>query len=246
MESKVPVFNCGKMEHIFLFDGKMYKPEFFSEEAAEAIAKGRFFIKIDGSCGALIRNKEGVFEIYNRYDDSKGKFEGKAPEGYLPLLEGKNTGQYRGHNYYLRLLKRPDEKAPGVKLNKEEKMILSLYKRLDELDLSHLPDFNSIELVGKNFNKTPGVEDNGIALHSDQEIRIAGLHRLKNAQDFLEFFSGFLMGRGDEIYYEGLVIEHEGRWWKIRTEHLVEGKRVKAYDPPRLIGWEKKNEKKSL
>jgi len=234
------MFNCGKMEHIFTFseDGKRYLPQFASKEAEEALKSGKFFIKVDGSCGALVREKEG-WTLYNRFDDTKNKFEGKAPDGFLPLPKGENQDKYQGHSYYLRKLRRPQL---GEKLKGEDKFVSKLYAHLDNLEkrgvLADLPDFSSIELVGKNFNGTnlgPGQGENGITLHSAQILDISrelGSERPKNAELWLEWLVSFLEKEG-VLLHEGLVVENNGRWWKIRSEYICKGK--KRYLPPILL-----------
>jgi len=246
-----PVFTTGKMEHIFEFDqpGKkaMYLPKYTSQEAEEAMNSfERMYMKIDGSCGALIRNDKGEFDIYARFDDTKKKFrddDGKftIPEGYLPLPEGGNSAKYEGHRYYLRKLNRPvetDEKGAPIKLKGEDVFVAQLYKSLDEADpqeLSLLPDFNSIELVGKNYNQTPGVVGNGIALHSQQRLDIKFPEK-QSPEEWLENLRT-LMESEEGIVMEGVVIEHKGTWWKIRADHLCKGNKKdrSKHVPPALF-----------
>lgn len=241
MESKQTCFTTGKMEHIFQFEpmGKRnlkYTPNYTSDEAKEALNNfEKIYMKIDGSCGALIRTKDG-WRIYNRFDDSKNKFKGEVPEGYIALPQGGNSDRYEGHRYYLRLLAVPVP-PEGGKLKGEDAFVYLLYQRVFELEkngeLTNLPDFNSIELVGKNFNNTPGVVGNGIVLHSEQTIELPTQERPKSPEEWLKFLSTVFQPKESDICMEGVVLEYRGKWWKIRAEHICDGK--KAYLPPKLL-----------
>ena len=259
-------FNCCKMKHIFLTEGAAraaperreaggrevdaddaasYLLEWSCQEAKEAMhairtGEAKVYIKIDGSCGALVREADGSYTIYQRFDDKKNKFKNgtEIPEGYIAAPGGGNLGLYNGggatHRYFLKKLSR----KPEAKF--EKKIADPLYKIVDAaVEGKRVPDkdFVSVELVGENFNRTPGVVGNGIAVHSQQEfpwhidpmdIPVQWLTWLKNH---------FAPGEGFvpvKVIYEGLIVEHMGRCWKIRSDKLWQGT-PKAYEPPVVL-----------
>ena len=83
------------------------------------------------------------------------------------------------------------------------------YDALEHGDM--LPGNNySVEYVGHQFNSTPCVVGEvGIALHSKQIIE----DKLVTLEDFEQFFLKYAI--------EGVVIEHEGCWWKMRSDGFV-------------------------
>lgn len=229
-------FNGGKMQHLFAVPReqkhRFYLPEFVSKEAEAALCSGkaRFFLKIDGSCGALIREK-GTWTLYQRYDDAKNRFkESGLPANHIPLPQDcENKADREGHHYSFRRLARP---VPGSKLKGEDKWVAELYAALDVAKLDDLPDFNSVELVGPNYNRTPGVARNNLALHSEQVLEKAP-PVLDSAEAWLLWLEKFFAPAGDAVLHEGLVLEHEGRWWKIRADNIASlAKLRKQYLPP--------------
>lgn len=254
-QKRDPMFNSGKMEHIFAFDkqGKnaVYKAEFSSDEAREAMNKSNsWFYKIDGSCGMvrynLDKDEQGSvigWEIYQRFDDTKDKFKGVPPAGYINLPKGVNSDQYESqgktHSYYLRLLKRPVLEE-GKKLKGEDAFILPLYQRLEVMGLPKTGEFISVELVGKNFNNTPGVKGNDIAVHSHQKILFVDLApKFEDPKDWLKDLFEFFTRVDGRVRCEGIVLEYKGRWWKVRAEHVwpifSQEKMVKNYEEPMYL-----------
>lgn len=240
------VFNCGKMRHIFATergkdsdDAMTYLPQWFCEESKEAllaVAKGeaKVYRKIDGSCGALVRNPEtGKFDIYQRFDDKKNKFlDGTAiPDGYIRLPAGENT-KVEGfetnliqHCYYLKKLNVTDK---PVKINAP---LFAALAKVEEDGKSVLEkDFYSVELVGPNFNRTPGVETNGIAVHCFQTVSSDVVFpQLDDFDQWFAWFKEYFTNHRDE----GLIVEHKGRCWKIHGYKFVD--LPKKYDAPILL-----------
>jgi hypothetical protein len=209
-------FNGGKMMHIFEIKDNLYTPQFYSPEAKEALENGHVYIKIDGS-NALLKNTDGVWSLYSRYDDTRGRFtdleESKLPEDIITLPDGKNISTYdsgsKHHSYFYKLRKRPldTDKGKLAKLNR------TLYKIIDGEEMQ---DFLSasgtvwltVELVGKKFNATPGVREMcGIAPHKSQTVSIQNQDRTYQGMKELLLSSTV----------EGYVIEWKGVFWKIRS-----------------------------
>jgi hypothetical protein len=246
-------FNCGKMKHIFLTEGKVrgdgreidaddamsYLPEWSCPEAKHAIdslvtGDAKLYVKIDGSCGALIREADGSYTIYQRYDDKKHKFKDGIPEGYIPVPNENNLGIYNGggctHRYFLKKLSRkPDAKF-------ERKIADQLYKIVDAaIESKRLPDkdFISVELVGENFNRTPGVIGNSIAVHSQQKFPWQ-IDSMNTPEQWLGLMKNYFLGTKSGVLFEGFIVEHKGMCWKIRSDKLCPGI-AKSYLPPFLL-----------
>jgi hypothetical protein len=234
-------------------DAPSYISEWFCPEAEE-VAKGlydgstRVYTKIDGSCGALIRGEDGRYEIWQRFDDKKNRFQNgeKIEPGYrkLPDVLGVDSGNpsvYRNtgittHRYYLKHLPRNPEGKFEKRIAKE------LYGVLDQTIANLDRDFYSVEIVGVNFNRTPGVEGNSIAVHSRQQTTLENLPTcdtsqagVKALQDYLRVYftrdvpEGFLNA-------EGLIFEHQGVYWKVRSDKVTKvAEMKKAYKPPVLL-----------
>lgn len=200
------------MEHIFKTDeNHRYIPYPQSKEAEEALAEGTFYVKIDGSNGCLFREEDGKWTLYSRYDDKKGRFTNTdLPNTIRELPEGKNSSKYQSneqtHSYYYVLRPRPSEDQRGklAKIDRElYRIIDSNREYLDSLECK----FITVELVGQKFGKTLGVEaDCDIAIHSDQKILI-----------FDRSFYG-IRETCTDFFIEGLVVEHRGKWWKVRWD----------------------------
>jgi len=199
------------MVHIFEFDDttKLYTSNSFSEAAHEALLNGRLYYKIDGSNGMLVRDRSGdeeesaTFLAYQRLD-TRGK---PIPENCVALPAGENAESYEGHSYcYEPILANVD----GKKARKRNQAMLATVEHFSE-HLSGLhSDFVSIEWVGKKFNKTPGVPaDIAIAIHSEQTCD-------ENVERTYDGMRSFLLEADPPI--EGLVLEHEGIFWKIRAD----------------------------
>jgi len=240
MENKTLDFNGGKMRHPFKTvrdsdaDSAMsYIPEWFCDEAREAMmavsnGEATVYRKIDGSCGALVRNSNGTFDIYQRFDDKKNKFKDgtEIPEGYIRLPDGENTNvpkyeeNFMQHRYYFKLIPLK-HKSKG-----EQKISDSLYKHVQDLciiaskDAQVSQDFHSIELVGPNFNRTSGVVENNIAVHSQQLVdHDVVFPKCETPEEWFVWLTMYFTDTTSHKYPtlrdEGLIIEHKGRYWKI-------------------------------
>ncbi len=225
----------GYMPHCFeSADETTYVPRLV-ENAREAIFHGRWFTKVDGGSGLLIFNEhEQRYDLYRRYDDKKNKFQGIPPPGYIHLPTSKNPSVYKGrqrtHRYFLKFQPRTAPFGKGSN-GGEAAIWRELYsqidrefiegKSLDGLDWS-MPMYHSLDLVGKNFSATPGVDKIGIALLADQEI----LEKPSFISD------GLKEGLTDEQVYEhfkeyfctvacqGIIIEYQGMYWRILASHF--------------------------
>jgi len=209
-------FNCGKMKHIFAVDKNyFYVPSFSCEEAKEAILGNEYTVyeKVDGSCGALIKNENDQFVIYSRHD-AKNKFKNGIPDGYIPIPQGRNAKEFNDHDYYLKEMKRGDKIAD------------SLYSVI--IDFKSDKKFISAELVGKNFNRTPNVVGNNIAIHEDQEVKLD--REFSSADDAFSYFKESLK----DGFVEGYVIKSNGFYWKIRAD-CFNKKVPKNFKAPVLI-----------
>jgi hypothetical protein len=201
--SRIPAFNGGKMVHIFSFDEEthLYSPSFEFEAAKEALEKGKLFYKIDGSNGLVQKGNDGL-EAFQRLD-TRGR---PPPEGCVPLPAGSNVDSYEGHSYYYEQIRMD---VNGKKARKRNEEMLKVVQ--DHAD--HILKFGecvSIEWVGQKFNKTPGVpHDVGIAIHSEQVCE-------EPVERTFEGMKSFLLESDPPI--EGLVVEYEGFYGKIRGD----------------------------
>jgi hypothetical protein len=224
-------FFGGKMLHSFensqgLFDGddaQNYIP-LLKDEARDALVNGQWFYKIDGSNGLLVFNDESkTYDIFRRYDDKKDKFKNGIPDGYINLPPSRNMDTYdsesASHKYYQQFIPRPAETTKG----KEAALWRTLYAQVDKAHIEGRLNgsdgvpakYHSIELVGKNFAGTPGVEGVGIALHSAQVMEKPS----ESPKTDLEWFEYFhQLFRPDGLCHEGIIISWNGLSWKIRAE----------------------------
>ena len=223
-------------------DAASYVGSWSSEEAHEALTlpNSSLFVKIDGSCGLLVRDPSdgGRWKIYQRYDDKKNKFEdGKSiPDGYIKCPGGQNPlsyqfiGGYTKHSYYMKLLERKPKGKTEFKINSE------LYKIVDGKVLDG--NYISIELCGKNFNQTPGVVENTIALHRDQTLA----EPLKRpSEDTSDAWKTVLIDYFTRYPCEGIIVRHpNGKYFKILSrllgvEHANGTHHQHKYLPPRHL-----------
>lgn len=216
-------FFGGKMFHCFENsngfsdgdDAQLYIKK-LKEGALEALSKGNWFVKIDGSNGLLIFNEESKqYDLYRRYDDKKDKFKGEVQPGYINLPPGKNPDVYESasasHKYYQQFIPRPSLDTKG----KEPAMWRELYSQIDKAQaMGKLVNKSySIELVGKNFSGTPGVPTIGIALHCDQVMEKPPLLPNTEEEWYLYFYELF-----EKMCAEGIIVEYQGLYWKIRAD----------------------------
>jgi len=204
-------FNGGKMQHIFRLEDNLYVKQTESTKAHDALVNGNFYVKIDGSNHLLVKASDGQWQVYERYDDRKGKLdESKLPEGYISLPDGGNPVLYQSkqqkHHYFYKLIPRPAPDAKGklAKLNSQIYQLLDLKKKfLDSLDRKIF----TVELVGQKFQKTPGVDAPvDIAIHFMQTVEVSIERTFDALKNFLE-----------QVCCEGLVVVHQGTFWKVRS-----------------------------
>lgn len=224
-ETKPSCFNGGKMYHIFAFNDetKRYESEFSSPEAEEAFEHGTLYYKIDGSNGMVqaIQDEESTtpptVKIYQRLDTK-----GKDPNGdttVTPLPSGKNPSVYPGHSYCYSEI---TEDVSGKKLVKRNRAMLELVQRHLEKFVSR--EWTSVEWVGTMFNKTPNVP-HPIALAIHEEQRVVPCNNGEDKQDgdlaMERTFDGArkcLLEDCVDQPIEGFIIEHGGRYWKVRSD----------------------------
>lgn len=188
---KTMTFNGGKQLHIFNIVDNYYVNEFVSEETKDAFENGIFYDKIDGANGYCL---DGV--LYERYDDRNGKINPKnLPEDMMIMPNGQNPISYENHRYYYKVMNRNTDSK------KLKKVYDILYNQSNELNKN-----GSVEFIGPNFQATPGYTVNMVKFHTD--LIIDG----PDNRTF-EGIRSFLLNR----YSEGVVIEHKGRFWKIRA-----------------------------
>lgn len=209
-------FNGGKMEHIFKFVPKtksdLYmKPlEFASDEAKDAFIYGITYEKIDGANG-LLKLVDGEIVAFER-QDKKNMNDIIIPDGHIDIPAGENAQRYSNHTYFYRKI--DIDKITGKKAKPlAQKMLNLLIKHEAHLRtyLKEDGDFVTIEWVGKKFQQTPGVEDDvAICIHLEQIV-------YNVPRD--EHFSTWLLSQN----IEGIIFEHEGKCWKVRTGMIDSG-----------------------
>lgn len=187
-------------------DAHQYVPVLI-DGAEEALVHGKWFIKIDGSCGCLKLDEETkTYAIYRRYDAKNGK---SVPTDCVSLIEGANSFSYTNkmatHSYYMKPCPRPTADAKG----KENVMWRTLYSQVDKAQAENrlTEPYYSIELVGKNFSATPNVDGVRIALHSEQTMLDVP------SSPYYDWFQALFR----RICVEGVIVEHNGLFWKIRS-----------------------------
>lgn len=177
----------------------------------------KVYTKINGSCG-MIKRKNNIWTLYQRYDktikmnkDKKEKTiysnEDALSDGLTLLSQYNETGNPArygtniSHNYFLREIPRPNCDVETLK--PQELINYSVYKILDSKEFSELKeDEYSVEIVGNNFNKTPGVYWNNIAVHSDQETKLDDFEtKALEPEVCLEYFRNYFSKNN----VEGLV-----------------------------------------
>jgi hypothetical protein len=185
-------FNGGKQLHIFKISDNIYQNDFFSDESKEAFEKGIYYIKIDGSNGYF---QDGL--LYERYDDRKGKLNpNELPEGYMTIPNGENSSYYEKHKYYYKLLNK------NVTEKKLKKMYNNLYSQVEDSMKN-----GSIEYIGPKYQATPGFTKDLFVFHRNLTIEISP--QIRTYESLKEYLLSGVM--------EGVVIEHKGKYWKIRA-----------------------------
>jgi hypothetical protein len=195
-------FNGGKMLHIFKLTSNLYVDEFFNDAAKDALHNGKYYVKVDGVNHMVLKNGTNI-ELYARYDDKKGKIDPQnLPYGVMALCDGANPSEYKSlcqHHYYY--------KSCQDITGKMGKIYATLYKKIYTYFKEKPDGHYSIEVVGKKFQKTPGItSDAEICVHNDQLLDIK-FQSYDNAKKYLL----------NDVCIEGVVIEHNGLYWKIRS-----------------------------
>ena len=172
---------------------------------------------------------------YKRYD-SRGK---EPPPQCIKLPTANNPDSYEGHSYYYEPMN-VDCKAKGIrKINEVVHEILNDHKQhivnvattstagatasgdnkdgnCDDNALTRTSYYVSVEWIGTKFQKTPGVPHNvAIAIHSQQVCE----EQIERTYDGVRsFLSGEGGGEGNPIIIEGLIVEYNGTYYKVRSD----------------------------
>ncbi|KAL3904102.1 MAG: hypothetical protein SGARI_005080 [Bacillariaceae sp.] len=208
-------FNGGKMKHIFSFEKHAYVSQFNSPEAEQALLNGNMYYKIFGSNGMIQVLSAGDgdpsnLRAYARYDTREKPGDTTVDGKKLTKLPpGKNPDVYPGHSYYYAQVTKDDAHGPKM---------LDVVQRHGDRLRSIGKEWVSVEWVGTKFNRTPGVpHDVAMAIHQDQQVDPdLGIERS---------FTGlkkYLLEECADEPVEGLVIEHDGVYWKVKAEGFVE------------------------
>ena len=241
------------MYHIFVFNDetKRYDPEYSSPDAEQALLHGTLYYKIDGSNGMvqIIQPEDPTLspqvKVFQRLD-TKGK---EPKEEVTPLPEGMNASEYPGHSYYYSEI---TENVPGKKLVKRNRAMLDLVNRNLEKFVGR--EWTSVEWVGEKFNQTPNVPHPvALAIHEEQRVDGPSLTKdvgEENGEASLAIertFEGvrkYLLEDCVDQPIEGFIIEHNGCYWKIRSDCFLlpegtkdpfEGNRAMARPPIFLV-----------
>ena len=224
LETK-PIFNGGKMYHIFSFNDetKRYDPEFSSPIAKKALLYGALYRKIDGSNGMVhvVRDENSTappqVKVYQRLD-TKGK-EPNDDDTVTPLPSGKNRSEYPGHSYYYSEI---TENVTGKKQIKRNRAMLDVVQR--NLEKFTDREWTGVEWVGTMFNKTPNVPHPiALAIHAEQRVGTVmdGEDNNENEIVMERTFEGvrkYLLEDCVDQPIEGFIVEHEGCYWKVRSD----------------------------
>jgi hypothetical protein len=193
-------FNGGKMQHIFKLVDNLYVDEFYSEAARAALVKGSACVKVDGANHMVVKSDSGI-TLYQRFDSKSGE----CPEGYIDLPDGKNESRYtsreRSHAYFY--------KPVDLETGKLRRIFAALVDQAaGYLDAKPFGQY-SVEVVGRKFQKTPGIDkDAALAFHADQCLHL---------EPQVRSYQGLRSYLLDQVCIEGVVLEHEGIFWKVRS-----------------------------
>jgi hypothetical protein len=227
-------FNSGKMEHIYQWkkkenpkDTTHYTENFYNEEAKEALENGTFYLKIDGSNGAIFKGKdeetgEDIIYLVERYDDRNDKLNKLSlseieEKGIYPLPEGANKSVYCTeeftHHYYYKIIPKPESDGRGKKLKGDQLQRFQLYTILEKI-IRERPleyGYTSLEFVGTKFNQTPGIDQMcGIAIHEDLILPEQPPKEIRNFDGMEQFCT--------QQTCEGFIVKHKDNYWKIRED----------------------------
>lgn len=229
-------FNGGKMYHIFkpigTRDSYQYDPTgtCSSPEAEEALLYGTMYYKIDGSNGMIqvIRNENNLieFKLYQRYD-TRGKKDDKSltpnrNPNKVPLPAGLNPNTYPGHSYFYDEIRIDNIPEKQKNLLKKHQTMHNIVKNHANHLISFGREWISIEWVGTKINQTPNVNDEvAIAIHEEQ---IVDPNDVMNIDRTYEGIRKFLIEDCKDQPVEGLVFEHNGRYWKVISGNFYPAK----------------------
>jgi len=212
-------FNGGKMRHLFPFDTNYcYKTDgtFTSPEAETALCDGTFYHKIDGSNGmiqvvhASSNGEVPKLKVYERRD-TRGKGDTWEGQQLTPLPTGKNTDTYPGHTYYFYEV---TTDVAGKKMEKRNRAMLDTVERHKDNFLVLNREWISVEWVGTKFQQTPGVpHDVALAIHEDQILDTETAETIERTYEGLKKY----LEDCAENPVEGLIVAHEGVYWKVTT-----------------------------
>ncbi|CAB9520700.1 expressed unknown protein [Seminavis robusta] len=234
MSATPACFNGGKMLHIFAFndDNRKYETDgtFTNPAAEEALCHGTLFYKIDGSNGMVQVVNDDTLKIYQRLDTR-----GKEPDNQLiPLPDGKNATEYPGHSYYYNEIL---ENVQGKRLIKRNRAMIDIVDRHRTTFLAFGQEWISVEWIGTMFNSTPNVPHPiAVAIHQEQRVEMEqhsteenggdanGTKNGQSAPGIQRTYAGmrkFLIEDCAEQPVEGLIIEHEGVYWKVKSDGFL-------------------------
>jgi hypothetical protein len=175
----------------------LYKNEYYNTEAREAVEFGTYFVKVDGA-NHIIKKKDGVINLYMRYDDKRGFYKKDSlPFNMLNLSEYTSSVH---HSYYY--------KSCADTQGKLEKVYSRLTRIAEKAFNAHPDGEYSVEIVGSKFQRTPGVDSSAeIALHSDQNIEVdLDKRNFKGIDELLQMYC-----------IEGFIIQYNKKYWKVRS-----------------------------
>jgi len=219
-------FNGGKMRHYFEFDPNntsrnptydLTKP---SPYAGWTIRDAR--VKIDGACGMVKMGEDGRYHLYERQDVGEKGVPADQQDKYVPLPPGSceqsysstdPRGREKKHAYYFRRVQREEGEARSKNYKKVWEPLYAIVDRA-QADGKLVKPYYTCELVGPNFQRTPGVEVNGVALHEMQRrielhvptITVPVMMKVILTQGSIE---GFILH---------LVRGEEHAWVKVRSD----------------------------
>ena len=183
-------------------DAASYETTFESDETRSALLKGKCYLKIDGSCGLLVKKQDGTYTLYRRRD-TRGK---PKTDNMIELPVGKNSATFHDHTYYM------IEMDP-TSSNKGEAALAKTYYDILERNKDKLTDdYYSIELIGPQINKTaPEGATPGIVIHKWQVADVTFQERT-DAELYEQIRTYF-----SQNCVEGLIIEYNDVYYKLHA-----------------------------
>jgi hypothetical protein len=225
----------GKMYHIFEHKNGIYSQNVNYEknniqdekEFLDIINLGKYYHKIDGGNGLLIyQDSDMRYYLFKRFDNKTFKSNNKSNiviENTVEVPNKLNPSVYETngciHKYYQELVPREKERK-----NKLDQALILIYK---DIDLAHksgrfmqdgkLIPVISVELVGPNYSKTPGVSVTTLAIHNEQIPNNLNLVEFNSNLQFYEFLKDYF----SKVTCEGLVICYKNKYYKILANMFV-------------------------